>query len=97
MLDVLEWKDAPAFEVGIPPARPARYEPAGGRPAPWVQMTEAELAAAVAATDAAWRTWEGQNKPTDPAPELELESPDGSRFRIVVDNAGRVSGRKVAP
>lgn len=97
---VLLYRDA--YKPGVFPVslddRPAVCEWAeAGRPPPWVEMTEAEKDAAVAATDAAWAAFDAtQPAPQAPAPPpVLLQSPNGTVFVMTVDDSGVLSTKVV--
>ncbi len=87
MLDVLINPDVPG--------RPLRYEPADGRPPPWVQMTEREFDTAVTDTNAAYEAWLRGVTPDPVIAGPVLPSPDGQSWEITIGNTGTIGRRKV--
>lgn len=76
--------------------RPARGdEPPQG----WTRVDDAGLEDARAEHAVEFQAWRDQNPPADPAkippPRVVLRSPDGTKWRLRVDNVGDVTARKV--
>lgn len=97
MIDAILYVDVGGFPASLD-ERPARYVVASDAPpiAPWRRMTEAELRARIASTDAAWNAYQAA-RPVEiaPLPPLLVRSPDGRVWKIAVLNDGRLSAQPV--
>jgi hypothetical protein len=80
--DVLLYKDTPNPD-GIPGNWPARVEISTGRPAPWFQVTKAQLETYKANNDAAYAQWEAQRE----ADKLAAETTERTRRETLIATA----------
>lgn len=80
----------------FPPARPVAATRDEIKGAPWIEATEQEYADALAATNTAFLAWVASHpaEPPPAPPAVIVQSPDGSHWRLAIDNTGAL-GRAV--
>lgn len=87
---VLLYADAPN-PSGIPEERPAEVSRSPQR-SPWAEMTIDQYEDLLSSTQAAYDAWKAAHLAPSAPVGLLTQSPDGTRWRVTVDDAGTVEG-----